>query len=70
MKLLPAILVGALLAGILDLAYAYTHFMVMLRREPLGIVQGIASGLIGGKAASGAASPRRRWGSAWNSCSR
>jgi hypothetical protein len=52
MKLLPAILVGALLAGILDLAYAYTHFMVMLHREPLGIVQGIASGLIGGKAAS------------------
>jgi uncharacterized membrane protein (DUF485 family) len=52
MKLLPAILAGALLAGVLDLAYAYTHFMVLLHREPLGIVQGIASGLIGGKAAS------------------
>ena len=60
MKLLPAILVGALLAGVLDLAYAYTHFMVLLDREPFGIVQGIASGLIGGKAASEGGMPRRR----------
>jgi len=52
MKLWKPILIGALLAGLLDLAYAYTHFMLILNREPLGIVQGIASGLIGGKAAS------------------
>jgi hypothetical protein len=52
MKLWKPILAGALLAGVLDLAYAYTHFMLILHRDPLGIVQGIASGLIGGKAAS------------------
>ena len=52
MKLLIAILIGGWLAGVLDLGYAYTHFMVLLHREPLGIVQGIASGLIGAKAAS------------------
>lgn len=52
MKLLGPILVGALFAGVLDLAYAYTHFMMLLHHEPLGIAQGIASGLIGGKAAS------------------
>ena len=52
MKLLVPIIVGALLAGVLDLAYAYMHFMVLLHRAPMGIVQGIASGLLGGKAAS------------------
>ena len=52
MKLGMAILAGAVLAGVFDLIYAYVHFYFILHREPLGIVQGIASGLIGGKAAS------------------
>ncbi len=60
MKLLVPIIVGALLAGVLDLAYAYTHFMVLLHREPMGIVQGIASGLLGGKAARRQGGERRR----------
>ena len=64
MKLLVPIIVGALLAGVLDLAYAYTHFMVLLHREPMGIVQGIASGLLGGKAArrQGGKAARRQGG--------
>jgi hypothetical protein len=52
MKLWKPIVVAALAAGLLDLAYAYVHFMVILHAKPLGIVQGIASGLIGGQAAS------------------
>lgn len=52
MKLWKPILVGALLAGVLDLVYAYAHFYFILHRDPLGVVQGIASGLVGGKAAT------------------
>src|SRR5689334_22603295 len=50
MKLWKPILIGALLAGVLDLVYAYTHFYFILHREALGIVQGIATGVLGGSA--------------------
>src|SRR5262245_37626701 len=50
MKLLKPILIGALLAAVLDLAYAYTHFYFILHRDPLGVVQGIATGVLGGSA--------------------
>jgi hypothetical protein len=51
MKLIRPILAGALLAGVLDLAYAYAHFWGVLHAPALRIVQGIASGLIGAQAA-------------------
>lgn len=53
MKLLKPILIGALLAGVLDLVYAYTHFYFILHRDPLGVVQGIASGVLGAEANNG-----------------
>ena len=68
MKLLKPILIGALLAGVLDLIYAYTHFYFILHREPLGIVQGIASGVLGAGASEGG-SVQRRSALRWSSCS-
>jgi hypothetical protein len=47
MKILKAILLGGLIAGVLDIAYAFTVYGVLNGAQPMRILQTIAGGVLG-----------------------
>ncbi len=49
----PAILVGGLIAGALDITYACTFSYLMRRTSPVRILQSVASGAVGARAFAG-----------------
>lgn len=52
MKLVPAILLGGLIAGAADIAYACIHYNVVYGTPPERILQSVAAGLVGKEAAN------------------
>jgi uncharacterized membrane protein YagU involved in acid resistance len=51
MKVLSAILIGGLLAGIGDILYAIIHYNIVYQTPPERILQSVAAGLLGQEAA-------------------
>ena len=54
-KLLPPILIGGLIAGVLDITYAFVFSYLRSGRNPAFVLQSVASGALGGDAFQGGA---------------
>jgi uncharacterized membrane protein YagU involved in acid resistance len=53
MKVLTAILLGGILAGLGDIAYAALHYNIVYQTPPQRIFQSVAAGLLGSEQAQG-----------------